>query len=248
MLSSLAIGNKVAILLQDKGFVRWILADLATWINAACREMVRLKPTALTANVAMLLVAGSKQTLVGATFKKTRDGAAVTLTALQILEAVRNLGATGTEAAAGSPVTVIPRATLDQVYPGWHMAPSQDEVVYLMHDPKDPETFYVYPKVPASPAQYIELILARLPVNTLADGAVALGSNDLDAGLSNIYEEVLVDLTAYRAFLSDAEQSPASASLATFYLQRAADALGVKLQNEVGLAPRRRPVNTESGG
>jgi len=219
-LSSTAIGAKAAKRLQDKGFVRFTLADMASWINAACRLLVRVKPTLLTANVAMLLVAGTKQTLSGATFVNTVDGSEANLTALQILEAVRNLGAEGTEALAGSPITVIPRATLDQVYPGWHGAPAQEEIVYLMFDAKDPESFYVYPRATASPAMYVELMLARLPVNTLLDEAAALGSGDLDAGIGAIYEDVLVDAVCYQAFSVDAEQSAASGQLAAFYLKR----------------------------
>lgn len=237
-LSSSAIGAKAAKRLQDKGFVRFTLADMASWINAACRLLVRVKPTLLTANVGMLLLAGTKQSLSEATFVNTVDGSAAELTALQILEAVRNLGAEGTEALAGSPLTVIPRATLDQVYPGWHSAPAQEEIVYLMFDPKDPETFYVYPKATLSPAMYVELILARLPVNTLADEAAALGSEDLDAGIGAIYEDVLVDAVCYQAFSVDAEQSSASAQLAAFYLKRVYEELGVKLKNEVNLAPK----------
>jgi hypothetical protein len=237
-LSSTAIGAKAAKRLQDKGFVRFTLADMASWINAACRLLVRVKPTLLTANVAMLLVAGTKQTLSGATFVNTVDGSEANLTALQILEAVRNLGAEGTEALAGSPITVIPRATLDQVYPGWHGAPAQEEIVYLMFDAKDPESFYVYPRATASPAMYVELMLARLPVNTLLDEAAALGSGDLDAGIGAIYEDVLVDAVCYQAFSVDAEQSAASGQLAAFYLKRVYEELGVKLQNEVNLAPK----------
>jgi hypothetical protein len=242
-LSSNAIGNKAAKRLQDKGFVRFTLPDMATWINAACRLLVRVKPTLLTANVAMLLLAGTKQTLNGATFKNTVDGTAQSLTALQILEAVRNLGTSGTEAAAGEPITVLERKTLDVLYPGWHGAASGTAIKYLMFDPKDPETFYVYPKATASPALYVELMLARLPINTLQDEAVALGSGDLDAGISAVYEDVLVDAVCYQAFSADAEQSAASAALAAFYLKRVYEDLGVKLKNEVSLAPNKRRDN-----
>lgn len=239
MLSSLAIERKAALLLVDDTNVRWSVPEMAKWINAACRELVIFKPTALAANVAMLLQAGTKQSLVGASFKNTATGQAVTLSPIQLLEVVRNLGATGTETSAGRAVTGIARGQLDVTLPGWHGMPASAEVLHFMHDAKDPKTFYNYPKATANPAMYVEVLVSRNPVNTLSDDATVLGTGDIDAGIDDIYENVLVDYVLYRAYSKDSEHT-ANGSRSQWHYQAFQQALGVKVRNEVVLAPRQR--------
>lgn len=238
-LSSSSIAAKVSRILQDVGFDRWTVANLATWINLATKDLVLLKPTALTASVAMLLaVSSTKQSLVGATFKNTVSGDAATVTSLQLLDMVRNMGATGIESAAGSAITRVERQALDMMLPGWHGLTPEAEIRSFVFDPKDPLNFYVYRKAPAT-AHYVELVVSREPVNTLEDDASAFADNDIDAGLSEIYESALVDATLARAFSEDSENPDAAARAASHY-RAFASALGVKLQNEVGISPSRR--------
>jgi hypothetical protein len=245
MLSSSSIAVKASLLLQDTTNVRWSVQEMAKWINAGCRELVLLKPTALAANVAMLLSAGTKQDLLGASFKSTTDGAAVTLSPIQLLDVVRNLGSTGTEANAGTVVIGLDRKILDATLPGWHAMPTQPnnpEVLHFMADPRDPKVFYVYPKATASPAMYVEIVVSRSPVNTLSDEATALGDNDIDAGIDDIYESVLVDYVLYRAYSKDSEHT-ANAGLSQWHYKAFQAGLGVQLQNEVALAPRQQFSN-----
>lgn len=239
MLSSSSIAAKAALLLQDTTNVRWSVAEVAKWINAACREMVLLKPTVLSANVAMRLTAGTKQDLLGASFKSTVDGAAVTLSPIQLLDVVRNMGSTGTEADAGTVVTGLDRKILDATLPGWHALPPGDEVKHFMADPRDPKTFYVYPMATADPAMYVEVVVSKSPVNTLSDEATVLGTDDIDAGIDDIYESVLVDYVLYRAYSKDSEHT-ANANRSQWHYQAFQAALGVQIRNEVALAPHQR--------
>jgi hypothetical protein len=245
-LSSTSIAAKAALLLVDETNIRWTIPEVAKWINAGCKELVLLKPTALAANVAMLLTAGTKQSLIGATFKSTVDGSAVSVSPIQLLDATRNLGATGIETAAGNAVTLVDRQVMDVVSRGWHSATTAWEIKHVMFDPRDPKSFYVYPKATASPAMYLEIVVSKAPTNTLLDSATSLGTSDIDAGIDEIYEGVLVDYVLYRAYAKDAEFT-ANASRSQWHYEAFRAALGAKLANETGLAPgamfqEQRPV------
>ncbi len=246
MLSSSKIGDKCALVLNDAGFVSWKVPEMAKWINLATRDLVLLKPTALTANVAMLLTPNAtKQSLAGASFVNTADGSAATVTALQLLDVTRNLGATGTEAAAGSAVTRVERQVLDTMLPGWHALAAGTEVSRFVFDQADPLTFYVFRKAPAT-ALYLETVVSREPVNTLDDAATELGSDDIDAGLSDIYESPLVDATLARSFAKEAE-NPGSMARSAAHYRAFASALGVKLQNEASYPHARRGALPAAG-
>lgn len=239
MLSSSSIERKATLLLQDDTNVRWSIPEMAKWINAACRELVVFKPSALTANVAMLLNAGTKQSLIGATFKNTPDGSAATLSPIQLLEVVRNLGATGTEANAGRAITGIDRKILDVTLPGWHTMASRGEVFHFMFDPKDVKTFYVYPRATADPAMCVEVLVSKSPTNALSDEAEELDVNDIDPGIDEVYENVLVDYVLYRAYSKDSDHT-ANAQRSQWHYQAFLSALGVKLANETRFAPKQK--------
>jgi hypothetical protein len=236
MLSSSKIGAKAALILKDTGHVTWTVADLAKWINLACLDLVLLKPTALTASVAILLASGTKQSLTGAAFKNTADGTAAALTALQLLEPVRNMGVDGQT--PGRAITTAERTVLDTMLPGWHAGAPASEIRHLIPKPKDPQGFFVYPPATAAPAVYAEVLVARAPVNTLSDSATVLADDDIDAGLDDTYESALVDGVLHRAFSGDSET--ADPQRAQWHYRQFAAALGVKVQTEKIYAPRRR--------
>ena len=236
MLSSSGIGKKTALILADIGYTTWTIPDLAKWINLACVDLVQAKPSALTAKAAMQLEAGTSQTLDGATFVDP-FGQPLSLRPLQLLEVVRNMGADGT--IPGPAVVGIDRKVLDVALPGWHAVPAGSAIQFVMFNPKFPKSFFNYPAATTSPAMFLEVVLSRLPNNTLSDDATVLGTNDIDAGLDDVYESPLVDNVLYRALSQDTENQ--------FYLQRSqnhyrafATALGVRLQNEARQRPERQ--------
>lgn len=242
-LSSSLIAEKAAILLVDETNVRWTIPEIAKWINAGCRELVLQKPTALTANVAMQLAAGTKQSLAGAVFYETTGGLMTTVAPIQLIEVVRNLGTTGTEAEAGDAITGIDRKILDVSLPSWHASGSVGTIKHFMFDAKDPKTFYVYPRATAE--MYVEVIVSRSPVNGFGDSSPGLGFNDIDAGIDEIYESALIDYVLYRAYSKDAEYT-ANAARSEQHHSAFREALGVKLSNEVGLAPKRMFMSQRS--
>lgn len=188
-----------------------------------------LKPSALTATVAMLLKAGTKQTLVGATYKETVGGTAATVNASQLLEVIRNLGDAGTEADAGTTILPISRQLIDVLLPDWHTASCIGYIRHFISDPKDPKTFYVYPKASSSPAMYVEVAVSRVPTE------IAALADTIDSGLDDMYENSLIDYVLYRAYSKDSEFTP-NAERAQRHYQLFQQSLGIKLQNEVAMS------------
>lgn len=110
-----------------------------------------------------------------------------------LLEIVRNMGTTGTD--PGAPVRVTTRELLDAHVPTWHSDPVADEIEHFVTDPRDPRTFYVYPR--PSGALQVEAIVRTIPAAVTSTGATL--------ALDDLYESALVDYVLYRAFLKDAE-------------------------------------------
>ena len=235
-LSSASIAAKTSLLLVDETGIRWSVPEMCKWINAATNELVMLKPTALTANVAVELRPGTKQNLVGATFKDTQSGVSTTIKPIQLLDVSRNLGASGLEDDAGRAVTGIARDILDTTLPGWHTVIA-GEVQHYAFDPKDPKRFYVYPGTAGN--WHVEVIVSRSPVNALGDDDATYGTNDIDPEIDDIYEGALVDYCMYRAYLKDSEHT-SNAQRAQWHYEAFRSALGGKVRSEFTLRPQEK--------
>lgn len=207
------ISDKVELLLQDETNVRWTEPELLGWINSGQREIALAKPNALTSNTAMVLTAGSTKQTIPAT-------------GVQLLGVVRNMGPTGST--PGRAITGIDRNVLDVTLPTWHSdANAAGEVKHYMFDPRDPKTFYVYPKAPAT-ALYVEVVMAINPT--------ALASLASNIAFDDVYETPLIDYVLYRAFSKDSEHTANQQRAASHY-QAFQNALGLKSRGEAGLAP-----------
>lgn len=174
------------LVLQDKNGVRWTPAELLSWLNAAQREIVIFKPTAFVKNLAVKLVAGTKQTLPA--------------DAVQFMDITRNMGVDGVT--PGRAVRLVERETLDAARPGWHTDTASATVRHFIYNPLDPLTVYVYPPQPAAGQGYVEQVYGASP----ADVATA---ND-PITLGNIYASAMTDYMLYRAFLKDSEYADAN--------------------------------------
>lgn len=207
------IADKVELLLQDETNVRWTENELLGWINSAQREIAIAKPNALTSNTTMALTAGStKQTIPN--------------TGIQLLDVVRNMGAAG--ATPGRAITGIDRNILDVTIPTWHSdANTGSEVKHFVFDARDPKTFYVYPRAPAT-ALYVELIMSINPT--------VLASLASNISYDDVYEGVVIDYVLYRAYSKDSEHT-ANQQRAAGHYQAFQTALGLKSRAEAALAP-----------
>jgi hypothetical protein len=205
--------DKVRLILQDTGKVRWTDAELVDWLNEAQRVIAEVKPNATAATSNVSLVAGTKQSITG----------------IALLDAIRNMGADGLT--PGSTIRCLKRDVLDTIIPGWHTEPAAAQVLIAAFDEQDQKVFYVFPPQPVNTAQKIEVIQSEYP-------AVIDVANITTAAISvdDIYEAQLVDYVCYRAFDKDSS-IPSSTSLSQSHFQAFASALGIKSKAEVVNSP-----------
>jgi hypothetical protein len=174
--------SRAATIAQDSTNVRWPRTELLDWLNDGQREVVLHRPEASVTNASVLLTANST--------KQSLPAAAITL-----IDITRNMGAAGTT--PGAAVRLVSREVLDSQRPTWHNDTNSLGVIeHFVFDPRDPRSFYVYPKAPAT-AWYVEVIYASAPTNTNDAGAVI--------GVDDVYANALLDFVLYRLYSKDAE-------------------------------------------
>lgn len=205
--------TKAQTLIQDGTGVRWPRDELLGYLNDGQREVVLLRPEASVTNASKPLTANSsKQTLPA--------------DAVMLIDVLRNMGTNGTT--PGRVIRIVSREILDAQYPTWHAdANVNGDIRHFTYDPRDPKTFYVYPKAPATALQ-VELVYASSPIATDDTGAVI--------GIDDIYANSLVDYVLYRAYSKDAEYAQNS-QLAVAYYSAFANALGVKTNTDLQRNP-----------
>lgn len=210
--------SKAQIILQDTTGIRWPDSELLDWLNDGQREIVLLKPNSYIKNLAVKLVAGTKQGLPA-------DG-------VQLIDVVRNMGVTGV--VAGRSIRITMREVLDAQLPDWHLATAAAAVKHYMYSLLDPKNFYVYPPQPTTNQGYVEIIYGAAPVD-----ATLLGTITLD----DIYQNVLIDYILYRAYSKDTEYA-ADQNRASQHQQAYIVSLTGKAQVELGTNPNSQaPAN-----
>lgn len=205
---------RAATLIQDATGIRWPAVELLDWLNDGQREIVLLKPQACVKNESVALTAGSTKQVLPAS-------------GVMLIDVVRNMGANGTT--SGDAIRVVSREVLDAQIPTWHSdANSAGKIKHFAFDLRDPKTYYVYPKAPAT-AHYVEIIYSAAPANCTAGGAIQI---------DDIYSNALLDYVLYRAYSKDAEYAQ-NANLAVAHYAAFANSLGAKTQNELAQDPSR---------
>jgi hypothetical protein len=186
-------------ILQDGSSVRWPLSELRRWLNAGLKEMANLKPTATSATEAIDLASGTQQTLPS-------DVAL-------LLRPVRN--------ASGPVVTTIDRAILDSQIPGWHEAstvPYSSICRHVMQDPMDPEVFHVFPGNDGT-GQIVCVVSKQPPEIAAPTDEFDIEEYDTALGVSDLYENALVDYILYRAFSKDMQMAGSGERATAHYTQ-----------------------------
>lgn len=189
--------SKAAEILLDEGYERWDRSYLFEGICIGQRETVSIKPDAYVQNSAVQLAAGTKQTITG----------------IQLIRVVRNMGTDGQT--PGPVIRITDQDRFDRYNPYWHMAAESAEVRFYMFNEKDPKTWYNYPPQPNSDPGWVELIQSIAPPD------IVLGESpneyDVPITLDDIYENPLLMFVLHHAYLLDADNSPEAASRATDY-------------------------------
>jgi hypothetical protein len=142
--------------------------------------------------------------------------------AVQLIDVVRNV--------PGSVVRIVAREILDAQLPNWHGAAAQTVVQHYCYSELDLRHFYVYP--PNTGTGNVEVIYSAAPVNAAQGGVISL---------DDLYQSALLDYILYRAFSKDAEYAADPARANAYYLAFA-NALGLKVQSEMGTSPNQMAV------
>lgn len=213
-ITALSILTKDQIILQDTTGIRWpIDGELLGWLNDGQREVVLHKPESCVKNESVALTVGATKQTIPAT-------------GIMLMDVTRNMGSAGST--PGKAVRLVSRDVLDAQRPDWHSdANAAGAIQHFMYDPRDPKTYYVYPKAPAT-AHYLEVVYSSAPVDCATTAATI--------GIDDIYANALVDYVLYRAYSKDAEYAQ-NANLAIAHYTAFANALGIKTQNEQSRNP-----------
>lgn len=166
--------------LTDKTSVTWKIGELARYFNAGQREVVNIRPEAMSVNTVLPLVAGARQTIPS-------DG-------LMLLDVIRNAGGTWRA------VTACDRRRLEAADPSWAGSTPSAEIIHYMYNVKDPDVFYVYPPA-VGPAASLDIVFSQYPaaIPEPPDGQTidAITGN---LALPDVYSAAIVDYVLYRAY------------------------------------------------
>ena len=214
--------NRVRTILQDTGSTRWLLTELADWLDDALLDICFYKPTACSEAAVLDLVQGTQQTLPD--------------NYTQLLRVVRNItsdAASEPPRIGGPAITPIEREILDAHVPGWHdsaTVPQSATVRHLMMDMMDPRTFYVYPGNDGTGR--IEVLAAKQPQPiTRPTDALAIEQYTDTLDIDPIYQSAIMDFMLARAFSKDM-QFAGAAERAQLHFQNYMNALGARQQME----------------
>lgn len=199
---------KAAKELNDEAMVRWQEDEWVGWVESGEREIVTLKPDALTEIVNLTLVPGTKQTITG----------------IKVLDVVRNMGTGGTT--PGAAIRGVRREILDLLDPNWHSATANTVVKFSTVNEPESQVFYVFPPQPSTGNQVVEVMQTKSPTPIASPAGAQVIS------LDDLYEPALVDYCLYRAMMKEAEESATSAQRAAAHYQSFLNAIGVRTQGE----------------
>lgn len=193
--------SRAATTLQDEDSVRWTAPELLKYLNDGLREIVTLKPNALTKTVELELDEGTLQTLPAQYTVLSR--------------VIRNMTSAGV--GAGAIRSLDARSIMDSFIPGWqddNKVPFAKSVVHVIHDMAEPRTFYVAPGNDGT--GIIEAVVGAFPNPVTGSGSNVSGYTDT-VDLPDTYMNPLVDYVLYRAYSKDARLAGSAARAQAHY-------------------------------
>lgn len=177
--------KRVRVLLRDidTGGIQWKDAELISWFNEACGEIVRVRPEAGSITQEVALAAGAKQSIPAG--------------ASRLLEAICN-SVSGVE---GRAVRRVKRSTLDNEDPEWMSSPKTNTVFRYVPSLTDPRSFYVYPPSVGGVGTGLSIVYSSAPakVSALTD----------NLPIPDMYESLVANYILYRAFAKLTESQEA---------------------------------------
>lgn len=227
--------QRVGVLLQDEDAIRWPLPERLDFLNDGQREIVLLKPNALSRTVVLPLVHGTRQGLPA--------------TYLDLIGVTRNVTGNPNAPVGGRVVRTVARDTLDASQPDWH---DPDRTAYaasvrnVVYDALDPQTFYVFPGNDGT-GQVEAIVSLRPQVIPAPENPERLDSYTAPLGIDDIYANALVDYMVYRAYTKD-NGVPGGLERAALAYQQFTAALGARAQAEGAANPNRPAPPVRAGG
>lgn len=214
---------------QDVGFERigrdatsFTTSNGQNWLdllNDAQRAVVLARPDANAVTESVLLIAGTRQTLPSGSYR--------------LLDVTRNMGVAGTT--AGDTIRMADRDMQDMVNRSWHAATAAAVTTVVRdvfyNDKKDPLTFWVKPKIPTTPAVYIEITTSKVPTD-VSIANVTSGSIQI----SEAYASAMQEWMLFRAYMM-ATQALNQFQRAQFHLSTFFNLLGIKMKNDMFESP-----------
>lgn len=216
-------------LLNDDLGTRWPFAERLDWINHGTAEILTLKPSAFAESRVSALSVGARQEIPADAASLIR----VVRNIISVSEGVR---------VAGRAITTTSRIDMDAAMPDWQDPNIHGLVQQVQHavvDPMaEPRAWYTYP--PNSGAGLAEIIIAKRPELLATPGSPTLLASYAASivPLDDEYRPAMLDYLLYRCFLKEAEFA-GSVQRAQAHYAAFANALGVKLANEVKFTPAR---------
>lgn len=230
--------SRASLILVDTTKVRWSEEELANWLSDGQRAAAVINPSVGATNAAVALSAGTtRQTLPA--------------NGVMLFSVVRNMGANG--ATPGSAVRVASREAMDAYSADWHSeANAAGRIQHFLYDPRDPKTYYVYPKAPATP-WHVELsysaVPAAIPLVGTSPNKTLVAPNATTISIGDEYASALVDYLLYRAYSKDAEHA-ANLELAAAHYAAYESAVKTPAQQGQGANPNLEatPFNPSAPG
>jgi hypothetical protein len=175
-----AVIERAKTILQEQGTgIRWKDGELIEWLNEAYVAVAEQRPDAHSKNDTLELQKGARQTIPS-------DGAR-----LEELYATSD----------GHAIRPMDRPDLDQLRPGWQAEASTTEIEFYLLDPRNPESFWVYP--PAENGTKVEGSYVKTPEQHATESLDEVRDDALS--VDDRYAVALTDYVLYRAFAKDAE-------------------------------------------
>ena len=182
---------------------RWPSNEGLMWVADAQLAVVAELPRAYTQTAIVTAQPGTRQSLDALGLAR----------GVQPVDITNNVSADGLT--AGSPITKIARAHLDDYERNWH-ATSAQEADHWMTDDEDPKVFYLYPAI--SDAGRIRIVYAAMPPDLISLTQVI--------ALDDIYAEAAQYHLLHSMFSKDITKLK-SAQYAAQYLQMFERSLGL---------------------
>lgn len=202
--------------LQDSDGVRWPATELVRYLNDGQRALCVVRPDASAAYVALVPVAGARQTLPAE--------------AISLMDVPRNTD--GTKRA----IRKVDHFSLDCVNRDWQSATGVSIFSNFTYDPREPRVFYLYPPATGGIGS-VDVVYSIYPADVPTPSGVLYTTCTGDISVVDQWDTALLNYVLGRAYGKDAEFG-GNKTLADSYMAAFVGLIGGQLQSSQTVAPK----------